>query len=255
MAFHTVAFSQNMTTTNAGGLVTPVVDNTVTIQGNNLLIPATYNQLYAAAAFATAASTVTTVQIQAPSLREVFYPNIMPVALGATFVGFPDMYEAFDNPLPLETNEGLNVYSDALLAGATGQQGAVVFLSDGPRNPVKGQRIYTMRCTAAVQAAVNAWVNGPLTFNQTLPVANYDVVGMRVEGTGLYAARLNFIGPSAITRPGTPAVAAISNLDLYEFRMGRLGVWGTFNSLTPPSVDFFGGTSTAQVVYLDLVQR
>lgn len=253
--FHTVAFSQNMGSVNLGGLVTPIVDNTVTIQGNNLLIPATYNQLFGAAGFATAASTVTTMQIQAPSLREVFYPNVMPIVLGATFSGLPAVYEAFDNPLPLETNEGLNLYSDALLATPTGQQGAVVFLSDGKRTPVTGQRIYTMKCTAAVQCAVNAWVNGPLTFNQTLPVANYDVVGMRAEGTGLYAARINFIGASAITRPGCPGVSGPSQMDLYDFRMGRVGVWGSFNSLTPPSIDFFGGTSTAQVIYLDLVQR
>lgn len=253
--FHTVAFSANMTSTNLGGLITPVVDPTVTISGNNLLIPDKFNNLFGAAAFATAASTATNNQLQAPSLREVYFPNLTPSVLGATFAGVPDVYEIFDNPIPLQTNEGLNYYTDARLAAPTGQCGAIVFLSDGKRQPVQGQRVYTMRCTATIQSAVNAWTNGAMTFNQTLPVGNYDVVGMRAEGTGLYAARLVFVGASAVVRPGCPAVAVPGDLDLYEFRNGRLGTWGSFYSLTPPSIDILGGTSSSQVIYLDLVPR
>lgn len=255
MTFHTVAFSEAMTSTNLGSLVTPIIDPTVTISGDNLLVPDKYNQVFAAAAFATASSTISNVQIQTPSLRETYFPNINPPVLGSTFASARHTFEVFDNPIPLKTNEGLNVYSDASLASPSDQFGALVFLSDGKRAPVMSSQIFTMRCTAAITLSANTWVNGALVFNQTLPVANYDVVGMRAEGTGLRAARLVFVGTSAITRPGVPGVAASTDPDMFEYRMGRLGVWGTFNSLTPPSIDALGITGTTQVIYLDLIQR
>lgn len=255
MAFHTVAFSATVPSVNLGTLVTPVVDNTVTIQGNNLLIPSTYNQLYGAAPFAPASSTVTSVQAQTPSLREMWFPNLTPVTLGATFAGKQHVVEWFDNPIPLETNEGLNIESDALLAAASGAYGSIVFLSDGKRQPISSQRIFTMRVTAAAALTVNTWVNAPVVFDQTLPVADYELVGLRAEGTGLLCARTVFIGASAITRPGVPGVAAATDIDLIEFRGGRMGSWGRFNSLTPPSFDFLGASGTSQVLYLDLIQR
>lgn len=253
--FHAVAFSANMTSTNLGGFVTPVVDPTVTISGNNLLIPDKLNQLFGVAAFATAAAVSTKAQIQTPSLRETFYPSVSPIVKAATFAGYPAIFDLWDNPIPLETNEGMNFYSDASLAAPAGQYGGVVFLCDGKRAPVQGQRIFTLRATATVQQVVNAWANGAMTFDQTLPVGNYDVVGMRAEATGLYAARLVFVGPSAVVRPGCPGVALPTDMDIHAFRQGRLGVWGSFFSLTPPSIEVFGGTAASQVLYIDLVPR
>ena len=253
--FHTVAFSMAITSTNLGGLVTPVVDQTVTISGNNLQVPQQTPQLFGAASFAQASATGSIVQLQSPSLREVFFPSFSPQVEAASFAGYPNLIEMFDNPIPLEVNEGLNWYTDQAIAAPTGSVGGVVFLSDGSRKPVMGQRIYTARCTAAITQAANTWVNGAMTFNQTLPVGNYDVVGMRAEATGLYAARLIFVGPSAIVRPGCPGVAANTDLQQPEFRNGKLGVWGSFYSLTPPSLEVLGATGTTQVVYLDLVPR
>lgn len=253
--FHTVAFSATMTSTNVGGLVTPVVDSTITINGNNLLIPDKINQVFGSFSQQTAASTVTKVQLQTPSLREVFYPSLTPNVLAATPDGVPTIFECFDNPIPLVTNEGLNLYSDASMAAPSGTYGGIVFLSDGPRTPVQKSKIYTMRATTAITLVANTWVNGSFTFDQTLPVGNYDVVGMRAQGTGLLAARLVFVGPSATTRPGCPGNVSGATMDFIAFRQGRLGVWGTFNNITPPSVDCIGATGTTQVFYIDLVPR
>ena len=255
MRFHTVAFSETITTASLTGLVTPVIDNTVTINGDNLLVPAATNQLFAAAPFATAGAGPVSAQLQSPSLRQMWFPNATPVQVGATLDANEHVFEVFDNPVNLETNEGLNLSLTTTGQALIGQQGAIVFLCDGARAPVKSSRIFTMRTTAAITLAANSWVNGPLTFDQPLPVSDYDVVGMRAEGTGLLAARLVFVGTSAVTRPGCPGNANATNRDLIEFRLGKLGVWGTFNSLTPPSVDCIGATGTAQTIYLDLVKR
>lgn len=253
--FHTVAFSAALVTTNIGTLVTPVVDNTVFISGNNINVPAGINNYFGAVAFATASSAASNVQLQSPSLREVFFPSLTPVVIGNTVDLVPTITEAFDNPLPLVVNEGLNLQSNATSAATAGQAGAIVFLSDGPRTPVQKAKIFTIRATSAIIQAANTWVNGALTFGQTLPVGKYDVVGLRAEATGLLAARINFIGASAVTRPGCPGNATPQTLDFVAFRAGRLGVWGTFDSTTPPSMDVLGATGTSQVYYIDLVQR
>lgn len=253
--FHTVAFSADYVTTNIGGLTTPVVDNTVFISGNNLNIPSGLNNLFGAIPFATTGGASTTAQLQSPSLRETFFPDLNPKPIAATAGTLPTIFELFDNPVPLVVNEGLNYFDDASSAATAGQHGAVVFLSDGSRTPVVKSKIFTMRATATITLVKSTWVNGALTFGQTLPVGKYDVVGLRAEGTGLLAARINFIGPSAVTRPGCPAQATSQVSDVIAFRMGRLGVWGTFDSTTPPSIDCLGVTGTTQVFYFDLVQR
>lgn len=253
--FHTVAFSMALTTTNVGTLVTPVVDPTVTITGNNLLIPDKLNMFFGAIPFTTTGTAPTTAQIQTPSLRETFFPTLSPAIAQAT----PDVNafipDQFDSPIQLKTAEGMNYQSDALSTTTAGQQGAIVFLADGKRNPAVNSSIFTIRATAAITQVANSWVNGVLTFGQSLPVGNYDVVGMRVEAAGLLAARLVFVGPSAIVRPGCPGNASGTTRDVIDFRRGRLGVWGTFYSVTPPSLEVLGATGTSQVVYLDLVPR
>lgn len=253
--FHTVAFSQNNTSSNVGTLTTPVVDPTVTINGNNLLIPDKMNQLFGVQAFNTTSSIGTLTQVQTPSLREVFFPTVQPGVVGDTTGQLPFVTQFFDNPIPLLTAEGLNIQTNATGSGNTGQQGAVVWLADGKRTPATGGKIYTIRATAAIQQAVNVWTNGTLTFGQSLPVGNYDVVGMRVEASSGVAARLVFVGPSSIVRPGTLIQSGPTIQDLIDFRYGRLGVWGTFYSVTPPSLEVLGGVAATQTVYLDLVPR
>ena len=255
MTFHMVAFSEAMVTGNTFASVTPVPDPTVTINGDNLLVMDRYNQLFAAAGFGTTGSVVTNIQVQTPSLREMFFPNITPSVVGVTFNGLPATTEFFDNPIPLETNEGLQVWSDASSAATAGQQGSLIMLSDGARKPITSTRIFTMRTTAAITQVASTWVNGSLTFNQTLPVGWYEIVGMRAEASGLLGARLVFVGESAVTRPGCPGSATAQSMDNYNYRMGRLGTWGKFHSLTPPSIDVIGTSGTSQVIYLDLIAR
>lgn len=254
--FHTVAYSQSITSSGTFQAINAVADPTVIVQASTqILVPKGFNQFWAAAPFAVANSAGTKAQLQSPSLRQVFFPTLTPRQVGATLDAFPHVHEQFDDPIAFAEAEGLQYFNDGGGDGVTARQtGAIVFLGDGPRKPTSG-KIYTMRATTSITLVAATWTNGAFTFDQTLPVGNYDVVGMRAEGTGLLAARLVFVGPSAIVRPGCLGNASGTTLDLYDFRFGRIGVWGSFYSIVPPSVDCLGATGTSQVFEIDLIPR
>jgi len=255
MTMHLVAYGKSITTKGTSQAITPVPDNTVTISGNHIYVPDKYNQLVYAGALTKGAQAFTTAQLQSPSLRDMFYPDISPLHLGTNFTGAQQVTDYSQTPIPLVTNEGLDFYSDGGGDGSTAQYAyGLAWLADGAVQPAKGEMV-TVRCTAAITLSSATWVNGVLTISQTLPVGNYDVVGMRAEGSGLVAARLAFIGQSAVTRPGVTGVASPQIIQGNQFRYGNAGVFGTFNSITPPSLDALGDTGTAQVVYLDLIPR
>jgi len=253
MASHLVGYYKSVLSAGTLAALTPVPDPTVTVQGNDLLVPAKYNQVVFGAAL-TVAHALTQAQLQAPSLRGMYFPDLTPRVLAATFANIQRLGDLSQTPLQLQTNEGLQFFSDGGGDGTTAEACyGLVWLSDGALTPAKG-KVYTMRATAAVALAAGSWVNGPLTFNQTLPVGTYSIIGMRAEGANLVAARLVFIGQSAITRPGVPGAGGANTSDLDQFRMGAAGAFGSFDSTTPPSVDCLGVTDTSQVFEFDLVK-
>lgn len=251
--FHLLAYTGTEAASGTLNALTPVPDPTVTINTNDIQVPDKVNQLLLAAGIDASGAGTTENQLQSPSLREVFFPSLTPVQLGATFNGYERIYDLSQNPLQLKTNEGLEFWSDG---GGTGplRLNGLIWLGDGKVAQANGN-MYTMRGTATVQQSATAWANGAITFGQTLPVGNYDIVGMRVEGTGLLAARLIFQGTSAVTRPGVPGVANAQSGQFEQFRFGRMGVFGSFASTNPPSLEVFGGTAAAQNVYFDLVPK
>lgn len=254
MSQHAVAYYKSILSVGTLQQLTPVPDPTVTIDGNDLNVPATYNQLVKALHLPGNAN-ASRAQLQSPSLRALFFPDLSPYA-AANNDDFPGLaVNLSDNPIQLVTNEGLEFWSDG---GGNGTSAANVyglaFLSDGAL--VKsGGKMFTVRATTAIQAALAAYAAGALTFDQTLPVGTYDILGMRVEALGCVLGRLIFIGSSAITRPGVPGCSAAGVAGDTLFRYGNSGILGTFISTNPPSLEILGGTTTAQVVYLDLIKR
>ena len=124
-------------------------------------------------------------------------------------------------------------------------------MQDGPSAPVNGE-ILTIRATASITLVDGVWTNGNITFDQVLPVGDYNIVGMRAEGTGLVAARLVIQGYP--WRPGIVGRTTVAQDDLDMMRFGRSGVLGTFNNNVPPTLDAIGATGTTQVIYLDLIK-
>ncbi len=254
MSQHVVVFSSSVLTAGTNQAITPVPDATVTIGANNLYVPAKYNKVLFAAGYS-ASVAATRQQLRAPSLREMIFPEITPATLIGAYTGNQFYSDYAQDPLQLQTNEGLNYYSNGGGDGTTAQLVyGVVVLGDASPAVQKG-KIFSLYATTAIAAAVGAWNNGPIVFDQSLPVGTYDIVGMRVTGAGLIAARLIFIGSAAVTRPGVFCTDVVNRENFPQFRMGNNGILGLFNTSTPPSLEIIGGITTAQTVVLDLIKR
>lgn len=247
--FHTAAYYESI---DGGGVlhnIAGIQDQALSVNGDNVRVPQELPMLAGAAAL-TAASTLTGAQVQSPSLRTLANPDISPVVNAVTFGDPPEIFDIFQNPQPLTPAEDLEFLINSDNTGATAEYG-VVWLSDGNTQPVSGN-IFTVKCTADITLAAGQWVNGNLTFTQTLPAGQYQVVGLRAEGTNLVSARLVF--PGGGFRPGVPAVNAVSDLDHSRFRNGMAGIFGTFTEDSPPTLDALGVTDTSQTIYLDLIK-
>lgn len=251
MGFHTVVYEGTVTAGTQTQL-TPIADPTITINSKDIQVPATYNKLIRCGA-TPGASGSKYFEFESPSLRGLYFPQFGQWATGTSFPNERDFVDLEGSFLQLVTNEGLSVYSDVGPASA-GDAYVVAFLADNPVAKAAGN-FRTIRATSSVQAAATTWASGSITFDQTLPVGTYDIIGLRVEGAGLIAARLIFIGLNAATRPGVLCQNAAGNKGQFQFRHGNAGVFGSFPETNPPSIEIVGGTGASQVLYLDLIKR
>ena len=197
-----------------------------------------------------AATTFTRAQLQSPSLRTLANFDLLPFGRAATFENPQPLAWLGANPIRLIGDESLTFNTNTDHAAAIEIYG-LIMLADSAPAVVNGE-IFSVRATAAITLADGVWTNGALTFTQDLPFGTYDVVGLRIEAAGAVAGRLVF--PGGRWRPGVPAVNVPSDVDFSFFRHGRMGVLGSFNSNSPPSIDIVGVTATAETVLLDLIK-
>lgn len=247
MPFHVLGYE---TSASEAALtnITPIPDGVAAIQGNDIFVPKDVpNIIFANAAINSAAATLRA-QIVSPSLRAVVPVDVSPITNGLIQASPPLIVPYNVSPLPLVPFEPLDV---AVQNGAAVMNRAFLTLSDKATTPTSG-KIYTVRATAGITELTATWANGSLTFQTTLPAGNYNVVGMRVVAANAMYARLFFKG--SFYRPGAPAIALEGNNEWPYFRAGNIGVWDSFNNVTPPSLDVMGVTDTAQIVYLDLIK-
>ncbi len=250
--FELVAFAESIDPAGALVNVAAVADDTVFVSGDDLRVPTALPFLIGEAALISATVPVEA-QFQSPSLRQIANINVEPVDLGLVFADPAALALHADNPIPLAGDEALNFLVNTTPGAGAELHYGFAWLGDGPQQQVNGD-IFSVRSTMGVAAVANAWVNGPLTFAQDLPVGNYDVVGMRCRAAGAVAARINFKGGA--WRPGAPAVVAIDDNVGAPFRYGKMGVWGSFHTNTPPSVEIIAATgNVTPVVILDLIAR
>lgn len=247
--FHLAAWAQNIDLANTLQAINAVQDPALTTQAADIRVPLALPFVIGQAALL-GNTTAARAQIQSPSLRAMVNLDIEPIINALVFGSLPEQLVHNDAPIPVVGNESLNFFAQATGGAATENYG-LIWLADGAQKEVVGP-IYSVRATSAVQLAANTWVNGNLTFAQTLPTGTYQVVGMRARGTNLVAARLVFVG--APFRPGVAAVNAIGNVDPYQFRFGNMGVFGQFDNTTPPTVDCLGVTDAAQVYDFDFIR-
>jgi hypothetical protein len=246
---HLVAWYESVDPAGALYPLNAINDIVCFTSGDDIRVPEKLTSIIGQACLANDAS-VTIAQVQTPSLRAFANLDIEPVVAALVFGSPTELTYHPDMPVPCATGESLTFYVKSDPAAAVVHYG-LVLLADGAQQAVNGA-IYSVRATAAITLSAGVWVNGSLTLSQTLPVGNYAVVGMRARGTNLVAARLVFSNQG--NRPGVPAVNAIGDNDVQWFRYGRSGVFGTFHTTAPPSVDCLGVTDSAQTFQLDLIR-
>jgi hypothetical protein len=233
-----------------------LADQSVTVATPEIVVPA-LNKLVLAAAGISSATVINAARLDAPSIRDIARPYIDPVNLIAAADVTPnDPFRFMDRrSCPLNLNPGENVEAWTIGDPAAAHwQWVLVWLADGPIAPVgAGAEMQQLRWTAAQTLVADGWTNGVIAFDDALPVGHYQVVGFRAESAGLIAARLVFKGYG--WRP-----ACLGNLSPQQyghpvFRDGNMGVWGEFDSINPPTVDFLSiSADAAEYGVLDLIK-
>tara|TARA_S200002703_G_scaffold160053_1_gene176356 strand:+ start:648 stop:1400 length:753 start_codon:yes stop_codon:yes gene_type:complete len=247
--FHLGAYYESVDQGGVAADIAGVPDEAITVQGDALRVPKDLPNL-GLGAIVTAATTLTSAELQAPSLRQLANFSIEPLNAAATPANPPALADILNNPRPLVGGEDLTMNVNSDNTGAVAIYGLAAF-TDGAVQQATGE-MFSIRFTTAITLAAGTWVNGNVTFSQDLPFGQYAVVGLRVRSTNLVAARLAFVGGGF--RPGVLGVNAIGDVDANYARYGRAGVWGTFESTSPPTLDGLGVTDTTQSGVLDLIK-
>lgn len=247
---HLIAYYEAQDGGGALHNVAAIADQSLTVSGDDVRIPASMPYVIGKAVLSGADSALTSARLNTPSLRTFAYPEIEPLVNALVFGSPPEGILHPNSPIPLVGDESMRLEINSDADSALGEYG-LVWLADGPQSEVSGD-IHPVSATAAASLAAGTWVNSALTFSQTLPVGTYQVVGMRARGTNLVAARLVFLDQQS--RPGVPAVNAIGDQDHDLTRYGKMGIFGTFNHTNPPTVDCLGVTDSSQTIILDLMK-
>jgi len=239
-------------------VITPVPDQHVTIDGNNVVIPSEVSKLLGVyASYGTGLAPgvpVLWAQLQSPGLRRVFNQDISRINDTMADVTDAEMQMYPESPIPLDPGEGLQAWT-AHPALALGMSTVGVFLTDGPAVKVSGE-IRTIRYTSVCAPVVGVWTLGVLGVVQQLPMGTYAVVGARVVNlteSGLF--RLIFTGYD--WRPGGVYTHEVTLHEPEMFRAGNLGVWGTFDWMHLPRIEvlsILAAPVANPAVYLDVIR-
>lgn len=224
-----------------------VNDQILTIVNNTFLVP---RQAQVILAFSAGANLVR-VRLDTPKFRYVGLPSLTPISLTATVPLVPAVYNAMNFPLTVDPSDAISVQASSLTVGAALAYCGLWF-SFGIQQPQFGP-VYRLRGTAAITNAAGTWVNGSITFDQTLPNGRYQVVGLDVVGANLAFARLIF--PDASFRPGVLCRQTADGVRLPQFDMGAQGVLGEFIYPSLPNLETLSvGASTAQEIFMDVIR-
>lgn len=253
--FHLAGFMESVDPAGAYNALTALPDQQISISGDFIRVPSlNHIALVSAGVEITVESFA---RLVSPSLRVRSRFMVEPFNTGSAAAVEPASPQIVQDlrlsPLELVINENLS--AEVLSNPAAAQyQWCMVWFCAGPivRVDLPG-KIFTIHATNADTLVAGAWTNGLLTLDEDLPRGRYAVVGMRARAAGLVAARLSFVGGR--WRPGCLGTDAQNDIEHRAFRYGELGIWGEFEDIEAPSVDFLSvSADTAQDVYLDLVQ-
>jgi len=254
MPFTTVAFLESIDAAGAFANIAAIQDQHIVTAGDDLTVPSLDQLVLAAAGVGSGGQG--TARLESPSLRDIARLLIAPVNgngdASAEPGSPPSVVDRRVNPLALAPTELLQalVHSNTTAAAI---QWVIAWLADAPLTPGVAGEVLTLRGNSTTALTASAWSNLNLTWDESLPVGQYAVVGMRAVSAGLVAARLVFRGGG--WRPGVLGCDTEADIDWPGFRAGGLGEFGRFQQNEMPSVDFLSISADAdQDVFLDLVR-
>lgn len=254
MPFTTVAFIESIDPAGVFVAVNAALgEQHITSAGDNITIPE-WTQVVALAAGVEIA-VESFARLAAPSLRTQGLFNVEPFSSASAAAvepaSPPPVMDLRRTPLVLVRGEILTCELNSNPAAAQ-RQWLVVWLADGPVEPVAG-RVVTVRATGATALVADTWGNVPITMIENLPRGRYQIVGLRARAAGLVAARI--VIPGQAWRPGVLGVDAQEDLEHPMFRYGQLGSFGEFEDTDLPSVDCLSvSADAAEDFYFDLIQ-
>lgn len=249
-----VAFSEIHQNAGSEDAIAGVPDQTSRVNGDDIYI-GKFNQIVAAFAYG---HSIGNARLTSPSLRALADLYITPLV---NDMGGYAQYttrvvdDRKENPLMLAEGEALNAYITDTQIAADKNDLVGVWLADGAVTPVTGEIITIYAEATAIAGLEKKWVNAEMVWTPDLPVGRYQLVGARcyLGGGGLF--RFSFIGEA--NRMGGICVHDKHLQEDEVFRLGRFGVWGEFDSATPPSLDILPiltAGSTGAYLRLDLIK-
>lgn len=187
-----------------------------------------------------------------PAARQFSLPFIAPVVDDAVRSNPLAIADYRENPLILPAREDIGVDGTHDDAGSPVDTVVMGCERSAPQ-PMPGGQIYTMRATSSTSAAVGGWRDLVMSFPDTLPTYLFGLVGLRYVGAEARALRVVF--EEQVDRPGCLAVEDENQAGWPAFRMGGLGVWGTFRGDRMPNFQALtAATLAAHIVYLDYMR-
>lgn len=184
------------------------------------------------------------VRLNSPSMRIRGYPNLTPLNDSHLAGSRPGLYDCRDFPLQLKSME--NASLQATNAGAAAAIALFTMSRDGGNMNVNHSALRKVKFTATLTSIAFGWspeVN--VTLTDDLEAGRYEVYGMECYEADLIAARLVF--KDQVERPGIPGQQLVSDIGSPIY-MGGLGVWGSFDSITPPFIQAIHVAAAAQTL-------
>lgn len=249
--FTTIIFGENIDPAGVMVNLAAAADQHIKTSGDYVTISDLNNLVGAYACMGTAADEA---RLVSPSLRRTNPYYIAPVEGALAPSADPLMMYHPASPVPLDVNESLEAQCDSDPAAAE-QLSIAAWLSDGPITPVTGE-IFTVNAHITLALVLDSWEFSEITFPDSLPVADYDVVGARLVAANGVIFR--FVPVGASNRPGGVSASTVSGKDPWCQRFGRMGVWCSFNTVQPPGVEVYcsaaAGSATYEL-YIDVIKR
>lgn len=252
--FHIVAYTNLAGVNDANVDQTLAADTIFTSRNNHLILTENYNMIYA---FHAATSAIRA-RFNVQTWNAIARPQIWPVERAATIPDRPQGLDLRDVPVPLPANEEIAVEESNNLAAATERSNTFLLIAPPAwnRNLPRGRAQLVVRATATIVVTANAWSGDvALTFAETLRGGWYDVLGCVCQGTSDLAFRLifpraPFVGQRQL-RPGGLMQEAIGDTP-WSLLNGGLGLWGSFHSFEPPTLQVFALAAGATAIEVRL---